>query len=506
MPPKAKEKAKAKPKPKPRAKAKVAARPPRLRLRRPSAREVKKKPGKEEEDTPVGEKGKELDLENLGVADLLASHCLVLEGEYFEAKVRIAGKGCGLVTKEGGSYLEVEMTGTSSEGMLRSYSGKTKKRIFVHLCGKGCTHKIWRDDLVHLSKAVAWKGPLEDWMENLKEVAPAGAALEPDELNLLRREARDAPLREDRRSPTRSLRREGREKKDKKAKEKGKEPKKKPLKMQAKKELSAVLGYTGLDPRPEVRRKFTKRARKVVQGKKVKKKKKKNGGVSSSTSGEKEEGQETSSTSSSSSGGEKGMGHDELYSSSTSVRRVAQEYPGVLTSSWIKDCQKYLMDSQGQVWGKTEGEIPPLAVQYFRNQFSGRMSGPMAREFLTIAYMVDLCLQGRTAECADIGTQRLKSLLSSHSGVHFTVAQKLEVVPPDRSAPASLEETQEAARAAREEARTFQRAAKSQPWQGSLPSESGKGGKGKESKGKKGNGKEGKSREGEKGGHSEGKK
>ena len=196
---------------------------------------------------------------------------------------------------------------------------------------------------------------------------------------------------------------------------------------------------------------------------------------------------------------------EELFGSSSTAKRVAQEFPGVLTSSWIRECQDYLMNAQGQLWSQQETEVQPLAVQFFRQQAQLKLTGAMAREYLSIAVMIDLGLQGRIAELTDVGTQRLKSLLATASGVHFSIAQKMEVVPLDRTAPASLLETREATRAHLDEERALQRASKRPQWHGS-PSETPKGGKGKDGKGKKGKGKDGKGKEQDRGAGQEQKK
>ena len=88
-----------------------------------------------------------------------------------------------------------------------------------------------------------------------------------------------------------------------------------------------------------------------------------------------------------------------------------------------------------------------------------------------------------------------------HSG-----AEKLEVIPPDRTAAASLEETHEAARRAREEAKVFAKASKRPDWNPN-PSEGSKGpGKGKDGKGKKGKSKDGRGKGGDRGGDGDQKK
>lgn len=91
------------------------------------------------------------------------------------------------------------------------------------------------------------------------------------------------------------------------------------------------------------------------------------------------------------------------------------------------------------------------------------------------------------AEGADLITQRLKSLSSTNSGIHYQVSQKLELLPQEKANPASLEETQEAAKSARQEEMVYAKASKApRQWGANQGGEPPRGGKGKEGKGKKG--------------------
>lgn len=122
--------------------------------------------------------------------------------------------------------------------------------------------------------------------------------------------------------------------------------------------------------------------------------------------------------------------------------------------------------------------------------------------------MMDLALQGRIAEMCDVAVQRMKSLSSTQSGVHYAISQRMELLPHDRAIPASLQETQAAARAVEREDKVLQKASKTLKTWGSPQggAEASKGGKGKDGKGKKGKYKEGKKSEEGKGNPAEGKK
>ena len=421
-----------------------------------------------------------------------------LEGTYWEGTFTPTGQ-----------YIEFEVRGTSSDNLLKYLSGIDPKRIDVHVCKEPCEHKVWKDGLFHLTKSSLVGSGVEDWMSNVVAV-PRREEGDEDELAQLRKEAAEArgrsrdrkrrsKTRSKKRSRTRSKKRK-REKSEEKREEK--EAKRKSAKIRAKKSVEQVLGSTGLDPDPSLRRRFLRRAQRLAQGKKKKKSKEKKKDKASSCS---QRGSEGSSSSSTSSHDGQGVEREELFGATTSAKQIAQKLPGVLTASWLRDAQDYLVTSQGQIWNQEEKEVQPLAVQYFRQQARPRMGGAMSREYHTLATMVDLTILGRVAELTDVGTQRMKSLLAAASGVHFTVAQKMEVLPPEKVAAASLQETQEAARQAREEEKTMAKAAKRPTW-GNPPADQGKGGKGKDGKGKKGKNKDGKGRDGDKGGSGEAKR
>ena len=420
---------------------------------------------------------KELDKTALRLDEIVSGETLVLEGHYWEGPAVVAGKGQGLEVQEGGKYLRLKVEGTSSDSLLQFLATSNSKELLAHLCEDPCGARVWRDGLMRLDRlAICPEKRKEDWMSNCKDTPFREGQDEPgDDLALLRREAEEAEkTRKEKRRKEKS-RTPNREKEDKKKKKKKsrsgtpsreegekkkkkskKEGNKKEIKVKANKELALVLGQTGLDPSPEVRRVMLKRARRLVEGKKKKEEKeKKSKKASSGTDDEDESGSSTTSMAE----GEQGLDRGEIFQTTSTVRRIANEVPGA----------------------------------------------PMAREYLTVAYMVDLILQARAAEAADMGVQRLKSLMATSSGVHYSVAQKMELIPPEKTAAASLQETIDASKEAREEQKVMSKASQNPGWQRSYQ-EAPKGGKGKDGKGKKGKNKDGKGRDGDKGGGGEAQK
>ena len=481
--------------------------PKRARLRPAAApgafgRGVRRRPAAAVEDrTP------NLDLASTGIEDFLREDLLVFSGRYWEAEVVLAGKAVNAQVPDGTRHLQVKVGGTKSESLLKYISGRPDKLIWVHLCGDDCPTLVWKDDLVHTSKVQAWKKDPEEWMTNCKAAVGVVAEGVDDELAAMRREAEMTTGLP--RSPAREKSKDRKEKekeKKQKKKEKEKEAKKREKnakKARGKKDLEDLFGQTGLDPDPDVRAKLMKKGKRILKNQKKKKKKSKERGKSkSSSSGSDSETKEEES--------ETTIEADEtLFEEQTTVKKVAKAVPGLLTANWIKESQRYLMTAQGLAWEAHQGEVPALATQFFRNQVAPRMGAAMSREFMTLAFAVDQALQGNICMTLDTLVQRMKALSSMSSGVHFSIAQKLELLPAEKTNPASLEETQEAARAARQEDKVFAQASKpSKPWGNSSFSWEPQGGKakGKDGKNKKGKGKDQKGKEGQNKGGDEPKK
>ena len=148
------------------------------------------------------------------------------------------------------------------------------------------------------------------------------------------------------------------------------------------------------------------------------------------------------------------------------------------------------VDRNGGVWNPEEGVIPPIACQYYRQCMQQRLQGGQAWEALTVAWTLDVLLQGRVSEACDTLTQRFKSLEMSGAGASWAISQK--VVPPEKPVLSSRPEMREAIRENREEQKTRSEAArpKGKGDSGSSSWREEDRGKGREAKGKGKKGKE----------------
>ena len=182
----------------------------------------------------------------------------------------------------------------------------------------------------------------------------------------------------------------------------------------------------------------------------------------------------------------------ELFAEEQKIRRMGRAAPGALTCAAFRDIQHSLLTGTGGVWNPEEGVIPPIACQYYRQCMQQRLQGGQAREALTIAWTLDLLLQGRVSEACDTLTQRLKSLEMSGAGAAWTISQKVELVPPEKPVLSSRPEMREAIRENREEQKTRSEAARPKGKGDSTTSSwrEDDRGKGREAKGKGKKGKE----------------
>lgn len=140
--------------------------------------------------------------------------------------------------------------------------------------------------------------------------------------------------------------------------------------------------------------------------------------------------------------------------------------------------------------------MQPVATQYYKQHLARRATPAMNREMLTLVSFLDCLIKARPSHACDIASQRLKSLENIMQGVHWTVAQKLEVPIQDYQSITAREELRSAQRETFQENRTLYLAGKGAKG----PGDKGKGAKGdyKGDKGEKGDNVKGKGKKGDK--------
>jgi hypothetical protein len=426
MPPKVK--AKAKPKAKARAGAKAKAKA-RVRMRRGALR----RPGTRADEEAVGGPlvrdqwlaGDLLDAHKVDLGLLVPGEIVAMEkAVYFHQECKLAGVLTGVDVRGNEVTLRVKLSGTTHEGVLKLQSGRPELEFRVHRCPTGCGQEETADDLAHAIKMRRIRDlEKEDgWVRNLEKVAPTE-----DELGALRkRQEERSPLRPgERRGPEAEKEEEVAEKKKKKKKKKSKKDKKSDQetsqevvavngtrpKAANRKEPKALFEGTGLDPKERVRARVFRNARKHLKRK----------GKKSSSS----------STSGTSRGTESDevldMSEETVFQAASKVRLVAEGFPGALAGQALAQMRRALLSEIGQ--DDRPGMVKGVALAYYRQVLQGRANGPAQRELLTIATAIDGLISGKVASTVDLLVQRLKSSESTLSGNHWTVSQRLEVLP-----------------------------------------------------------------------------
>lgn len=439
-----------------------------VRLRRPAARA-----GEEDAERQIVPKVQSFaDVDARKVAGMKALH--LPDALYYGRKVKVAGHVKGMRSENGEWYMDLEVSGTRDEELLRVLTGKRLKVANVHLCGAGCNKQLTDELLLHAEKFEEVALDEENWMKNLQDAR--GAEVEEDDLRDLRRE---------------QVRMEEAGKKEKKADKKGakkrrregveegrraKSPRQEDGEMEiGQKSLEAVFSGTGMDPDPRGRSKVLKKARKVA--KKDKKGKKKKEKASSSES--------DGSGSSSSSTSSLDFGETGIFEEEKRLRAVWKRCPGALSSRSIQEIKRSLVTAAGTAWEMNKQLLPPIFSQYSRQVVMPGMSASLQQEVITVSHALDLLAQGRIASSMDVLTQRLKSLEALGKGAHWSLCQQYELIKTDESGMTETQEKLSAARQAREEDRLRNLMSRPSSGKGGDFSQAmgGKTRKGKESKG-----------------------
>eukprot|EP00435_Cladocopium_sp_Y103_P018554 s2113_g4.t1 len=399
--------------------------------RRPAARE-------DRDDSPSKEviQSAQVTLEQCRELDEIE----VVKGSYWESEVQAVLKVREAVIRQGELFLKAQVMGTQNESLLRAASNRPDRDVEAHLCPRTCTGGPHAEGVVHVSAFRKLGREREPWMTNMvpEEKREAVVPRPPDELGEIRADMQrlQGPLGKGmgddkgKASPAS----DSDEKKDKKRKRsKSKRRRKKEWKVEGQKEIKALFAKTGMDLDPSVRKRFRRRASRIAQ-----KKGKDSKGSSSSSSSTSEEVEKGDAT---------------LFGSSSRVQVIGKRLPGTLAASALEEVAESLVDHEGGLWETQSGPLPALFSRYFKQQLTGRMAPPMARETMTLCHAADLLMRGRTAEALDVLAQRIKALELQSTGVHYTVSQQQELLAREVTSISSTPELFEAAKRAREEGR-----------------------------------------------------
>lgn len=358
------------------------------------------------------------------------SYLVITEADYFGAKVKMAGVIQRMEVEADATYLQLRLTGTDSEEMLKAHTAKKEQWFRVHVCNPHCGRQETGDFLAHALKGRRHLGEGDEgWIAAL-ETQPRA---EEDELAMLRKreqellarrrdgDVRPHVQREHSPSPVEiaeQKEQKKKKKKKKKAKDKGEELVNGRHAARASvKELDQLFGGTALDPREKVRKRVLRRAQRYAARKKSRR---------STSSSSKD-----SSSSTTSQESEEGV-TEGVFSEETKARGLSERYPGALSMETLLTMRRSLLATAGE-----DGDLQstkPVAVLYYRNILGRKAVGAQARELLTLSSTIDALLRGRVALGMDILCQRLKAQEAVMAGTPWMVAQKVELASAEATA------------------------------------------------------------------------
>lgn len=268
----------------------------------------------------------------------------LMDAVYYGKAVEICGQVQGLKMVGSDITLELKVSGTTDDGLLRALTAKEGRSMDIHVCDASCTQVLTGEALAHGQRFKKVTREEKDWFTNMEAVVPRAEG--PDELESLREAARmEAEKAERGRASPEAKRKDGKDKKKKEKDAKKEEEDKKRRKKEGsdnsqeeaedrgRKDLGPIYGGTGLDPDAKKRASFLRRARKL--GKKKKKKKRS---------------ESTSKSSSSSSSSQTMSGEAGLFSTSKKVKKIWLRYPGALTAGSLREARGRLLTSSGNMW------------------------------------------------------------------------------------------------------------------------------------------------------------
>jgi len=307
------------------------------------ARQGRRRPAAREEGRTLWEQGLETELHQVPIDQFKPGSSLVITvADYFGGPAKIAGTIQRLEVEKDSSYLQVRLSGTDHEGVLRAHSGMKDQAFRVHICPPQCGRQESGDFLAHGLKGRRRKEEGEEgWVTSLEPPAMEGE----DELAMLRRReqellrergerARASPSRRDRhQAPKEPEEEEIQKKKKKKKKKKAKEGAEELVNGRhaaraSVKELSQVFGGTALDPREKIRKRVLRRAQKYAARKKSRR--------SSSSSSHGSSGSSTSTSS-----GEPAT--EGVFSEETKARGLSERFPGALSVETLLSMRRSLL-------------------------------------------------------------------------------------------------------------------------------------------------------------------
>ena len=337
---------------------------------------------------------------------------LVAEGSYWGSVARVAGTVRAVRWESGGKSAEVEVSGCTTEELLKWGGLKLENReplmMNFHLCGGACESLTFADDLLHVERATQVK-EFTDWQVNLLPAVPTAV----DELAQLRQALPLPPLPEE---PPRVAGKAAPDQQEKHrpgeertAEKKRSKRKSRPAEEEVK-NVELLFSGSGLDPKVHLSR--------YCQPRSSKKRRRTPSSGSSSTD--------------SSVVDVHGFGEEQK------IRKLHQRCPGALSRLALNEVRGQLAAATAE--NETKQDYAPMFIRYYRQTLRAKLATAASREFLTLSHAADLLLSGRAASALDTLVQRMKAIEHVSQGGSWGTSQYLEVIPPERGGITSREE------------------------------------------------------------------
>lgn len=346
---------------------------------------------------------------------------------YCGKECAVAGQVQRVILEGGDAEVELKVTGTRCEELLRFVTGAPAGVVRAHLCPAACDKLRSNPDFLHLGKVKKLpENAAKTWEINVQgEDENADLRKKMEAWNAAQGPGGDRVPASDDSSSSGKKKKKSKKKKKKEEKEKAKV--KLGSKSASKKSLGVLYSNTGMDPDAKRRRILLRKLKKRLR---------------------KDKGSTSSSGSSSSESVETVMSGSILQDRSK-VQRISELAPGVLAASMIGSMKPFVQQTQGNTWSMDEDSLPAIYGQYCRAFMIPRSSGGLQREALTLAHLCDQLAMGQVASALDTASQRLKSLEQVMQGQSWTTAQKLEIIPGAEATLASRGELQMAQKEAK---------------------------------------------------------
>ena len=85
-------------------------------------------------------------------------------------RFEVVGRVAQVRVEHGQTYIELDVTGTQDEGLLKVLTGKEDRMIKVHLCAPDCDNSLTGEYLIHGKAGIKVEAKALPWYTNVVKV------------------------------------------------------------------------------------------------------------------------------------------------------------------------------------------------------------------------------------------------------------------------------------------------------------------------------------------------